>query len=538
MIPKKDESKLRAWDRALLAEFEQQYPRSKRRVRWQNPQLESLVRARGVGRKAFKALEKTLEAKGAFDMMFEKQRWVDSDGKRYVHTLVRASSTEMWPMGAQYWLRDNVVIGARLLSNQSAKRRAVGKQLLLSGLHFISSCAQLKRFEMMVRSRSVAFRRSPDNWPHIFTSVSDNLSTQRQESWSHKQDAWQMLAWHVLEALEAKQIRLSELTAKHRAFLGLIVPFLAKVSFWRCENSGSWEEIPAVKSSVRAWEHRLVVRLAELGEQRQFSFLNRAFLRYRAQLGARFKENTLQEAVAQLDRECTKAMLSDLPSESPGYESHDPRYRAADAALLYLLQLDYPEFLAKRAAKSQRWARSLEAALLREVGRLQDDRSGGIARYAGDTYQRSGFFRNLTVARLRALYGAPAGDASRNFAKRDEVVPQGRAAAWTHFVWQLASWAGTRFLATRSLRYKRLHERFFVAGLRLISGDSYTFDADASSGRTKVVAIPAWRMPEAYISDTNARGEELVFPSPHTPLNWSIAEMVYACEVRRRIHAL
>jgi hypothetical protein len=388
----------------------------------------------------------------------------------------------------------------------------------------------------MIRAKSGSFHEDALNWPYIFAAIRDNLSSQKPEPWAHQQDAWQILAWHILDALQTGAIRFSELTEKNRRFLGLIIPFLAKVSFWRCENSGSWEEIAAVRSSVRAWEHRLVVRLGELASSQKFRFLRTEFDRHRRFLGRRYKTLTLEKAVALLDREATKAIVADLPFESPGYPSNALRYRKADAALLYLLELGYPEFLAARAGKDASWAKKLEQSIIAQVLSLQDDRSGALYRYANDSYQRSGYFRNLTVARLNELYGSPLSDASEHFGGRGRIISTGRKAAWTHPVWQLASWAGQRWLNTKRAEYRRMHDRFFLQGLKLVSGSSKSIDV-TSDGLARIISIAAWRMPECYISDSTSNGIEVVFPSPHTPLNWATGEMLYAFEIRRTMLA-
>jgi hypothetical protein len=536
MISKKDAARLRVLDRELMAEFVRVYPQAKRPTKWQNRQIQSLVKRRGLGADATEHLFSLLERKGTFDVRIERHTWVDSDKHRYVHSVARATMTDMWPMGTHYWVRDNSIIGARFLNSSSARRRKVGKELLLSAMNFMSSCAQLKRFERMIRSTSPSFLKDSSHWPYIFAAIKDNLACDKSQGWTHKQDAWQILAWYVLEGLESGSITLQELSAKNCRFLGLIIPFLAKASFWKCENSGSWEEIPAVRSSVRMWDHRLVVRLGELSNRKGFAFLRAEFLRSRKYLPARWRGYDVEKMVSVLDREATKAMLRDLPREAPGYTREDARFRDADAALLYLLELGYPEFLADRAGKSRQWAYELEQAIVHQVLSLQDSRSGAISRYANDTYQRSGFFRNLTVLRLTKLYGAPSADASSRFAEREYAVPRGRKAAWTHFVWQIASWAAKRYEETGRADYSKLHDRFFVQGLQLVTQHSKSLDVD-KHGRARIISIPAWRMPECYIADKANTGEELVFPSPHTPLNWAIAEMLRAFEARRRFLA-
>jgi len=399
----------------------------------------------------------------------------------------------------------------------------------------MSSNAQLGRFKAMIRSKSAAYRQDPLHWPYIFADIETNLSCQRREGWAHKQDAWQILALHVLDALESKRISREVITKKHREFLSLIIPFLAKVECWRCENSGSWEEIPAVRSSVRAWEHRLIVRLGELSSRVEYRFLEETYTNTRRYLSPAFRRVSLRQAVGILDRKLSAAMLRDLPFESPRYPHRDPRYRERDAALFYLLELEYPRFLAERAKKTSAWAERLESTLLSQMLSLQDRASGGIYRYDNDTYQREGYFSNVTVAKLNEMYGGPSADASSNFTGRELILPVGRKAAWTHFIWQLCWWSAWRFKRSGEKKYLALHERFFRTGLGLVTGvGELTLDV-GSDGISRVVRVPAWRMPECYIAERAPDGREIIIPSPHTPLNWATAEMLHAFTLRREL---
>jgi hypothetical protein len=157
-------------------------------------------------------LEVIARKKGLFDIRIERRRWLDTDGERRTFTLARAAGTEMFPMGTHYWVRDNAIIGARLIRSADRIERKKGRDIILSCLGFMSSVEQLKRFKKVIRSKDESFINNCDNWPHIFAAVADNLNTARHEGWSHKQDAWQILAWYVLEGLESGRLKLSELT--------------------------------------------------------------------------------------------------------------------------------------------------------------------------------------------------------------------------------------------------------------------------------------------------------------------------------------
>ena len=482
-------------------------------------------------------LSAVLARAGLFDVLCERHAVRDVDGERLTMTVVRAATTDMWPMGTHFWVRDTALIGARFLDGEDPSAVRLGKALLLSAVSFMSTVSQLGRFHAIIRSKSRAHKRDPLRWPYIFAAVRDNLNAARDESWSHRQDAWQIAAWHTLSAIERGRLSVRDLTAKHRQFLGAIVPFLISVDFVTMESSGSWEEVAAVRSSVRAWEHRLIVKLAELSAKREFSFLSREFLKLRKFLPAPYRQRTLAQAASLIERRAIAAMVRDLPFESPGYPKSDVRYRTGDGALIYLLMLDYPRFLAERAGKGAAWGARLEKQVLAQVLKLVDSKSGGVYRYGDDSYQRCGFFRNETVETLNRLFGGPSGDASLQIATRNKVVPKGRKAAWTHFVWQLAAWAGERFLETGTKRYQQLHERFFRSGLGLVTGAREVSWEVGPDGHTRIIRVPKLRMPECYVAELSPSGKEMIFPSPHTPLNWAVGEMFNAFQVREQVLA-
>jgi hypothetical protein len=275
--------------------------------------------------------------------------------------------------------------------------------------------------------------------------------------------------------------------------------------------------------------------LGEFSKRHGFTFIDEGFMSHRRYLAGRFKTMNLLRAIQAAERSVIQALQKDLPYESPAYKRRDPRYRKSDAALIYLLQINYPQFLADRAGLSTRWARTLEARILKEVSSLDDVVTGGIWRYGNDSYQRQGFFRYVTVAKLNKLYGAPSGDASSHFVGRDALVPKGRKAAWTHFVWQLAAWFGRRYLETGDRRDRAAHDRYFSRGMSLITGrGEISLDVD-SAGKSRIVSLSAYRMPECYISEKLPGRQLAIFPSPHTPLNWAIGEMFDAFQVREEI---
>jgi hypothetical protein len=525
---------LQLFDRMLLDRLQRRARGKRSFAQWRNVEL---AKRRGeISSSAGLAkMRRFLEQKGTFTIALATKRFRDGDGEICVVRCARAASTDMWPMGANYWVRDNALIAARYLFSTNKRYQRTGKELLLSAITFMSSTYQLARFEGMIRSTSAAYRKVPTNWPYIFAGISDNLSTSREEGWAHKQDAWQIAAYYLIEGLEQGLISPKEITKKHRKFLSLIIPFLAKVSFWSCENSGSWEEIPAVRTSVRVWEHRLLIKLLKLSQVKGFGMIEKGYLDHQKYLPVAFRKLPLERTVLALEQRVIKEIARDLPGESPRYARSDARYRVADAALIYLLMIDYPYFLAARMVRSPEWAHQIEAKVLKTVASLEDPVTGAIRRYKGDCYQRRGYFHNVTIHKLAEIGGAPSGDFSGHFLARNKAVPKGREAAWTHFVWQLSAWSGRRYLETGSREYLRIHTDYFKRGLALVTGKGEVSIEQDAHGKPRVTSIPSFRMPECYMSERTLDGEDLVIPSPHTPLNWAVAEMFDAFGVREKI---
>lgn len=447
-------------------------------------------------------LENLLGEQGALQLETQQVLWRDVDGEERNVKVLRAAHTDMWPMGTNWWARDNVLIASRLLESG---QDSLGKELLLSVLTILSSQSQLQRMR-------------EGTWPQIFLTIANNLNAQREEAWAHTQDAWQMTAYITLQALDTGKIQLDDLTEKHKQFLSLVVPFLEKVRYWQVENNGSWEEIGAVRTSVLAWETRLIDLVRRLSQQDEFAFLRSVI------------------PVDQLLQKGVEVVARQLPFESPGYPKDDPRYREADAALIYLLQLDYPAWLAEYLGNNEAWAQELETKLLAQINRLSDPYTGGIRRYLQDSYQGINFFFPSTAEQLKQLYGSPSADASGHgtFVGRRELVPAGREAAWAHFAWQLSAWAGRRYHETGKQHYAVLQTNYLQRELKLITGrNEVSIDLDAT-GQARVIDIPAWRIPEAHLA-VIGRGEELLtIPSPHTPLNWAVGEAIHAMAMMKK----
>lgn len=516
----------KAQDKPLIAELAKRLARRVRPL----PELQPFL-SRPLSHIA--EIEQLLQQQGTLEIRTTYVDFQDTDGEKYHMPILKAADTGMWPMGTNWYARDNVLIPVRLLETSkdfpelTATYTQTGKELLHSALTMFSTVSQLARFQQVIESQDENFPHQRENWPQVFLTIADNLNGSRYEGWSHKQDAWQMLAYHTLDLIERGMFSVEELKEKHKTYLASVLPFLAKIQFWKEANSGSWEELAARRTSVIAWDVKAIEKIAAFAKRPEGKFLVDHFESVKGLLPAPYASKLLSEVAEILLQEGRQALATRLPFECPDYDASDPHYREADAALIYLLCLDIPSLLSQPAA---------EGKILEQIERLTDSRTGGIRRYLDDSYQGKSFFRNEIVLYLTEVYGAPAGDASGadQWVNRRKVVPEGPEAGWTHFVWQMSAWAGKRYVETRDKKYLNMQQNYFTRGLRLITGSNEVSIEQTPEGSMRVFDVPAWRIPEAYLTDEGPNGEELVFPSPHTPLNWAVGEAIYALAMMKR----
>ena len=449
---------------------------------------------------SYRPLYDLLEKKGTFEFNVEDVPWTDTDGDTLQLRINRASKTHMWPMGTHFWVRDNALIAARLLQlNYDSFAYPTewfqqGIDILLSTLTIMSSETQLKRFQNIIDGTSSADQAL--HWPHIFLSIEDNINASKDEPWMHKQDAWQIICYVTLEALEQKHISIDDLTDKNKKLLHLVCPFLKATHFYQCPNGGSWEEIEAVRTSVLAWEVALLKKITQ----------SEHFFHSDAQL-------LLEKGLESLEQQ--------IPFESPSYPKDSPQYREADASLIYLLLLDI--HLLFPLEKQEEIATSLLDQILTLVG------THGVKRYLKDSYQGLSYYSNEIAQQLRTLYDSPSGDSSGvvQFIARANIVPQGHEAQWTHFLWQLSTVYGKLAKQFKNETYTLKQEDYFLFGLSLITGENEYSIGENDACAMHLIPIAPFQIPECY--NTEQHEEEFFhYPSMHTPLYWSAAECLTA----------
>jgi hypothetical protein len=478
-------------------------------------------------------LRSFLDLRKTLDVPIIRGHSVVVDGEVWPLALVAATDirTSHGEMSSMLYLRDHIQVARVYIElflhdpHAYASEGAVGRDLLLSALHLMSTPPQLDRFRVVIQKGSYA---SQEEWPHISLWFND-LDGKNANGWRNNQDSFQMLAHLTFDAIDQGFLDVDDLLAAHKQFLGLIVPLLKSVGFPCHESSGSWEENAAVRSSVMAIETALLAKIKDCSQKPTFVFLEQMF--------AQNTSGDFYSTVEQLLYNGLKELGRCLPYESPDYDKGSVKYREADAALVYVLMYGLPQLLANAkilVRGAQRDQRAIETMILETLATLDDPLTGGMRRYLGDSYQRVNFHTaevQETIRQIKktildeARQSRQPVDLDKKQQLRGELTPQGREAAWTHPLGQLAAWSAKQALGVKPgedrRHYEELCRLYLDRMLGTITAERQWNAVLDKQGGYQLKKVPAWRLPECYITYQLAEKEPLVVPSPHTPLNWS-----------------
>lgn len=486
-------------------------------------------------------IDRFMAEKGTSEIPILRGYTVMVDGVERSIAMVAATETgadgaNHGDMSSMLYLRDQVQTASAMMElslqnpDEYAAKGGTGKELLLSALHLMSTPAQLERFENVIQLGPQA---GQEDWPHISLWF-DDLDGVNPNKWRNKQDSFQMLAHLTLDAIDRGFLKPEELAEGHKKFLASIVPMLESVGFPCYESSGSWEEITAVRTSVMAVETAMLYKMKTLVEKDPaMDFLADGYSGDFSQVLDKMVGRGLHE------------LGQRLPDESPDYDPESIEYRQADAALTYVLMYDLPQLLADykipMAASENKpmVAEEIEHEVLKQLKRLIDPETHGMNRYETDSYQRVNFHTNFWQTIIRGIKRKVLKDAMRGGGEidlvekqrlRDELMPDGRLAAWTHPVAQIASWAAKRSITVqdqdpvRAGQYRELSTYFLNATLSNVTGENQWHVAQDADGKYQVIPVPANKLPECWLTFITPAGEEIIDASSHTPLNWATAE--------------
>lgn len=230
------------------------------------------------------------------------------------------------------WVRDTARVAINLCNiyklTGDESHLEMGRSLLESLVVLMTTQDQQKKFEDMIEHKGERdYIDNPANHPAIKFFVDFNQNTvDRDPDWGHNQDAWQMLAVVLLDAIEQGYV---EMSPRIKGFLEKIPAFLDAIDYTQAANKGSWEEIAAKgRLSVTVWEWATLVRLLKAQEEHTVEL------------------NTEPELLTRLIDQGTQAILTRFPDESASLHSpDDPEYRERDSTIFYVGLAEVPELM-------------------------------------------------------------------------------------------------------------------------------------------------------------------------------------------------
>jgi hypothetical protein len=485
-------------------------------------------------------LENFLHEQGTLDIPIVRGKFVTADGVRRDVSLVAATETgadgaNHGEMSSMLYLRDQIQTASAMMElflcnpHKYDDEGQLGKELLVSALHLMSTPSQLQRFDDVIKRGPQAGQA---DWPQI-SLYFDDLEGTKPNGWRNKQDTLQMLAYTTLDAIDRGYLTPDELAGSNKRFLSAIVPFLKAVGYPLYENSGSWEEVAARRTSVMSIETALLDKIRTMtSNSGKVDFIKAG-------------QKDFDETVENMFRDGLNALGARLPYESPDYDSGSIKHRTADAALAYVLRYDIPRLLAENrvpiAKKNSRQlsASEIENIVLFQLRTLFDKETNGMLRYCKDSYQRTNFHTNETQLVVKAIKEKVKRDAEQRGGEidleekqdlRDRFTPEGKSPAWTHPLAQIAAWAGKRSRQElehgdkgRANGYRIMSTRYLNRLLATVTGSHQIHAVLDDQGRYRPREVPTGKLPECIITYQKRNGTTFHVPSPHTPLNWSTA---------------
>jgi len=525
-------------------------------IHFRHPELARLAKDRYTPEDLQRIEFKLILAK-TLDITVDRKTSLDLNGKRHQLALVHATEaseestgTEMSPKNI--WIRDQTLVAKAKMDMWETDRSRyqhegeLSKEILVSTLDIMSTPAQLDRFDSIIDGSKD--KDNFHNWPYIFLETA-HIDGKEPNNWRHIQDAWQMLAFSTFDAIEKGLLSVDELEDHHKQFLAATVPFLESVNFVNQKNSGSWEELMSLRTSVLGVETGMLAKIRNTALEKNgtvkkgFEFLEEGYEKAQ-QAKVEPSPYNFGETLNRMVHGGLNEIAKRLPEETPrDLSDHDAEYRGADASLIYLLNFGIPKLLAdKYSIKDAGRPLSkfeIEMMILEQINTLKGE--NGIRRYANDSYQGENWHTKMIQSKIKAIKAEVKQQESEHpdhpeealivkFEKRHEAVGEEHPPEWTLFDPQISSYFGIEAYWSSDKAEKAAYEELATEHLNRtlsnITGPE-EYHTQQTHGHYGITQAPELRIPECfnYYSYTkNGKKVNRAVASPHLPLNWSVAE--------------
>jgi len=352
-----------------------------------------------------------------------------------------------------------------------------------------------------------------------------------------------MLGIVALDAVKEGLITSEELAEGHTEFLTSMVPYLAAINFSNRETSGTWEENPALKTSVLAVETALLHKVHTYMNEPGMEFLQVGYqkAKHDGHLSKTFDDLGFGTAVDIMIHQGLGKIGAQFPFESPFYNEDGQwiQRRGVDVTLLYLLDYGIPQLLEQYEVPIHVRGRVLtrkeiEKEILEAVETLYDPKLHGYKRYIGDSYHALNFWtreKQQVVRDQKNRVQQEAIDGSRPVNLHDKQLLRYEAfepeheAVWFHPNSQVVNWAVRSFRETGDEWYAEVAQKYYNRLLATLTGEKeyhVVLDGTTSSNeiRHNIKQVPAFRWAESATKRRTSEGGIITVIGPFIPFNW------------------
>lgn len=368
------------------------------------------------------------------------------------------------------WVRDNVHVATGLLAVGENEK---AQQCTRSMLDFYIK--HQAKIDAVLSGKSDP--KEPMNRPHI--RFQGETLEENEEVWPHAQnDALGYFIWLVAKLCEKGQF---ELNTSDAEVLCKLIDYLAKIEYWKDEDSGHWEEVRKVAASSIGPVVAGLQGILNLNEN-EFPEACKVFADKKSLI-----EDLVLKGKAALEKILPAECVQDDPEQNRRY----------DSALLFLIE---PLNIVPREIATT----IVEDVIEHLLG------PHGIRRYLGDSYWCADFKTKLSSDEL-------TGDFSDNMSDRDALLKPGEEAQWCIFDSMLSVIFGRWYLEDNNEKWKEKQIHHFNRALGQLTSNASKFGP--------------LRGPESYYIEKG-----VYVPNDITPLYWTQANLQQAFAQMKNTH--
>lgn len=410
------------------------------------------------------------------------------------------------------WVRDSIWIYKLYKSFATIKPNYsnISKLLLIGIAKYFNTNKQIERMYNAMNNPASVLQDNMQgqmNAVHIRFSpytLDDVYENGKAQEWTHKQnDALGLFLLELFDAIQNNFLSVNEINDMFKTIPGLI-GYLNKLEYWSMEDSGSWEENTARRTSSIGLVTSAYEKFITLYESNnEFKSKYDATINAEQILKANANVDSIKDAITKSYVFIHDSLVNG--GECVSYQSTDAKYRQADAALLDLI---YPCELSQ--LKYEDYTNIYKIV----VDNLSTDY--GVKRYLDDSYQSANFWFNQNQTDIESQK------------TREKYYIKGSEASWFFNSWLAI--ADNVILNKFSSNMTQDDLLYFQDQIIVNMNKSLSQITSADYYEANGNKCDKEKLPESINVIVSDSGDWYYLPSPINPLNWSISSFGLAIQ--------